>query len=385
MTFALITGTRPEIIKMYPLMRLFDLKGIDYKFIHTGQHHDYELFLKFIEDFNIRKPDHSINLTPSSGSIEQFSEIMPKVGSLLKEIQPSSVIVQGDTNSVVAAALVAIKSKIPLIHLEAGLRSYDWRTPEEYNRIMVDHVSNVLLAPTIQSARNLKNEQVQGSIFMVGNTVIDAVELCLQSDSFRYRHNDNNSENILSKLKLKMDPANCVLLTLHREENVDNRESLKQILSALSDSGLYCICPMHPRTVKRIHEFGLEDLISKNIKVIEPVGYFDFLTLLKICKFVISDSGGVQEEVTSPYINKHALILRSYTERPESVLSGHTVMCEVNYYKIRLSIKKIESGELPEKKVGSPYGNGNSAEKIVEILGKEEPLLPINTKKIVAA
>ena len=205
MTFALITGTRPEIIKMYPLMRLFDLKGIDYKFIHTGQHHDYELFLKFIEDFNIRKPDHSINLTPGSGSIEQFSEIMPKVGSLLKEIQPSSVIVQGDTNSVVAAALAAIKSKIPLIHLEAGLRSYDWRTPEEYNRIMVDHVSNVLLAPTVQSARNLKNEQVQGSIFMVGNTVIDAVELCLQSDSIRYGHNHNNRENILSKIKLKMD------------------------------------------------------------------------------------------------------------------------------------------------------------------------------------
>jgi UDP-N-acetylglucosamine 2-epimerase (non-hydrolysing) len=377
MTFVLITGTRPEIIKMYPLMRLFDLKGIDYKFIHTGQHHDYELFLKFIEDFNIRKPDYSINLTPGSGPIEQFSEMMPKVGSVLKELQPSSVIVQGDTNSVVAATLAAIKSKIPLIHLEAGLRSYDWRTPEEYNRRMVDHVSNVLLAPTLQSVRNLKNEQVQGSIFLVGNTVMDAVGLCFQSDSTKYRHHNNHSnrESILNKIKIKIDPANCVLLTLHREENVDNRDSLKQIFSALSDSGLYCICPMHPRTVKRIHEFGLEDLISKTIKVIEPVGYFDFLTLLKTCRFVISDSGGVQEEVTSPYINKHALVLRRSTERPESVLSGHTVMCDVDYNKIRTSIRKIESGELPEKKVGSPYGSGNSAEKIVEIL-ENEPLLP---------
>ncbi len=192
-----------------------------------------------------------------------------------------------------------------------------------------------------------------------------------------YRHHNNNSNraSILNKIKLKMDPANCVLLTLHREENVDNRDSLKQIFSALSDSGLYCICPMHPRTVKRIHEFGLEDLISKAIKVIEPVGYFDFLTLLKTCRFVISDSGGVQEEVTSPYINKHALVLRKSTERPESVLSGHTVMCDVDYYKIRTSIRKIEAGELPEKKVGSPYGSGNSAEKIVEILEKES-LLP---------
>jgi UDP-N-acetylglucosamine 2-epimerase (non-hydrolysing) len=377
MTFALITGTRPEIIKIYPLMRLFDLKGIDYKFIHTGQHHDYELFLKFIEDFKIRIPDYSINLTPGAGPIEQFSEMISKVGSVLKELQPSSVIVQGDTNSVVVASLAAIKSKIPLIHLEAGLRSYDWRTPEEYNRRMVDHVSNVLLAPTIQSVRNLKNEQVQGSIFMVGNTVMDAVRLCFQSDSNKCRHHNNHSnrESILNKIKIKMDPANCVLLTLHREENVDNRDSLKQIFSALSNSGLYCICPMHPRTVKRIHEFGLEDLISKTIKVIEPVGYFDFLTLLKTCRFVISDSGGVQEEVTSPYINKHALVLRRSTERPESVLSGHTVMCDVDYYKIRTSIRKIESGELPEKKVGSPYGSGNSAEKIVEILEKE-PLLP---------
>ena len=221
---------------------------------------------------------------------------------------------------------------------------------------MVDHVSNVLLAPTIQSVRNLKNEQVQGRIFMVGNTVIDAVGLCLQSDSTEYRHHNNNSNraSILNKIKLKMDPANCVLLTLHREENVDNRDSLKQIFSALSDSGLYCICPMHPRTVKRIHEFGLEDLISKAIKVIEPVGYFDFLTLLKTCRFVISDSGGVQEEVTSPYINKHALVLRKSTERPESVLSGHTVMCDVDYYKIRTSIRKIEAGELPEKKLEVP-------------------------------
>lgn len=382
MTFALITGTRPEIIKMYPLMRLFDLKGIDYKFIHTGQHHDYELFVKFIEDFNVRKPDYSINLTPGSGSIEQLSEMIPKVGSLLKELHPSSVIVQGDTNSVVAATLAAIKSKVPVIHLEAGLRSYDWRTPEEYNRVMVDHVSNVLLAPTIQSARNLQNEQVQGSIFMVGNTVIDAVRLCLQSDGTKHHHNHSNIERILNKIKQKMDPANCVLLTLHREENVDNRDSLKQIFSALSDSGLYCICPMHPRTVKRIHEFGLEDLISNTIKVIEPVGYFDFLALLRICRFVISDSGGVQEEVTSPYINKYALILRSSTERPESVQSGHTVMCEVDYDKIRMSIRKIESGEIPEKKAVCPYGNGNSAEKIIEIL-QNEPLLPLSTKKVV--
>ncbi|MGA9842926.1 MAG: UDP-N-acetylglucosamine 2-epimerase (non-hydrolyzing) [Nitrososphaeraceae archaeon] len=380
MTFALITGTRPEIIKMIPLMKSLDSEGIDYKFIHTGQHHDFELFLKFIEDFNVKMPDYNINLTPSSGSIEQLSEMILKIGRILKELQPSSVIVQGDTNSVVASAFAAIKSRIPLVHVEAGLRSYDWRTPEEHNRRIVDHMSNVLFAPTTQSERNLRNEQVQGRIFMVGNTIVDAVELCMQLMSTKYCYNHSDKESILNKINLKIDPAKCVLLTLHREENVDNRDSLKQILSALADSGLHFVCPMHPRTVKRIHEFGLEDLISTSIKVIEPVGYFDLLTLLKICRFVISDSGGIQEEVTSPHINKHALILRDSTERPESIASGHTIMCPIDYNEIRMSIRKIELGEFPATQDVCPYGDGNSAHKIVEIL--KSPMMPIKCKVV---
>ena len=380
MTFALITGTRPEIIKMIPLMKSLDSEGIDYKFIHTGQHHDFELFLKFIEDFNVKMPDYNINLTPSSGSIEQLSEMILKIGRILKELQPSSVIVQGDTNSVVASAFAAIKSRIPLVHVEAGLRSYDWRTPEEHNRRIVDHMSNVLFAPTTQSERNLRNEQVQGRIFMVGNTIVDAVELCIQLMSTKYCYNHSDKESILNKINLKIDPAKCVLLTLHREENVDNRDSLKQILSALADSGLHFVCPMHPRTVKRIHEFGLEDLISTSIKVIEPVGYFDLLTLLKICRFVISDSGGIQEEVTSPHINKHALILRDSTERPESIASGHTIMCPIDYNEIRMSIRKIELGEFPATQDVCPYGDGNSAHKIVEIL--KSPMMPIKCKVV---
>lgn len=380
MTLALMTGTRPEIIKMFPVMRALDSEGIDYKFIHTGQHHDYELFLKFIEDFDIKMPDYTINLTPSSGSIEQLSEMILKVGSILKGLQPSSVIVQGDTNSVVASAFAAIKSRIPLVHLEAGLRSYDWRTPEEHNRRIVDHISNVLFAPTTQAERNLRNEQVQGRIFMVGNTVVDAVKLCMQMMNTKYCYNHTDKENILNKIKLKIDPTNCVLLTLHREENVDNRNSLKQILSALADSGLHFVCPMHPRTVKRIHEFGLEDLISTTIKVIEPVGYFDLLALLKICRFVISDSGGIQEEITSPYINKHALILRDSTERPESIASGHTIMCPIDYNEIRMSIRKIELGEFPATQDVCPYGDGNSAHKIVDIL--KSPMMTIKCKVV---
>jgi UDP-N-acetylglucosamine 2-epimerase (non-hydrolysing) len=378
MAFALITGTRPEIIKMFPVMRAFYSEGIDYKFIHTGQHHDYELFLKFIEDLNIKIPDYNISLASSSGPIEQLSEMISKIGSVLKEIKPSSVIIQGDTNSVVASGLAAIKSRIPVVHLEAGLRSYDLRTPEEYNRRIVDHMSNVLFAPTIQSERNLEKEQVPGRIFMVGNTIVDAVKLGMQLMSTKRSHMYGIKESILSKIKPTLDPSKCVLLTLHREENVDNQDSLRQILSALTDSGLHYICPMHPRTVKKIHEFGLEGLVSSTVKIIEPVGYFDLLALLKTCRFVISDSGGIQEEVTSPFIDKHALILRNSTERPESVASGHTIMCPIDYNEIKKSIRKIDLGELPKKLNFSPYGDGNSAHKIVEIL--KNPMIPIQCK-----
>jgi len=241
-------------------------------------------------------------------------------------------------------------------------------------------MSNVLFAPTIQSKRNLRKEQVPGSIFTVGNTVIDAVKLGMQMMITRRSYLYGIKESILSKIKPMFDLTECVLLTLHREENVDDRDSLRQILSALADSGLHYICPMHPRTVKKIHEFGLEDLISTTIKIIEPVGYFDLLTLLKTCRFVISDSGGIQEEVTSPLINKHALILRNSTERPESVASGHTIMCPIDYNEIKTSIRKIDLGELPIKQNFSPYGDGDSAHKIVKILMSS--LIPIQCKMV---
>lgn len=380
MTFAVITGTRPEIIKMYPVMRLFELNRIDYEFIHTGQHHDYEMFLKFIKDFKIREPDHSIELAAPSGSVQQFAEMMTKIDDILQQLKPSSVLVVGDTNSVAASALTATKLRIPTIHLEAGLRSYDWRMPEEYNRRMVDHISDMLFSPTTISANNLTNEQVRGTVHVVGNTVMDAVKLCMQSATDYMNYDDySNRGNFLDYVKPKSNnksSSDFALLTLHRQENVDNRDFLKCILTALSASRLNCICPMHPRTVKRIHEFGLENLIPS--EVIAPVGYFDFLRLLKMCKFVITDSGGVQEEITSPYINKHALVIRNSTERPESILSGHAMLCQLDYHHILESIKRVSIMESPKNVC--PYGDGNSAEKMIEIL-VNQPIVPLNAKK----
>jgi UDP-N-acetylglucosamine 2-epimerase (non-hydrolysing) len=366
MTFAIISGTRPEIIKLYPVIRLLDLKKIDYKFIHTGQHYDYELSLKFIDEFKIRKPDYNIKLTTPSGSVQQVSEIMAKISRIFREITPSLVLVEGDTNSVLASALSAVISSIPVGHLEAGLRNCDWKTIEEHNRRIVDHMSDILFAPTMKSARNLNNEQVHGDIFTVGNTVIDAVELCLQSYNNICYDSNSDDNDILQDIKMKRN-SDFVLVTMHRAENVDNRGTLKQILIALSDSGLNYIFPIHPRTLKRIYEFGFENLISDRIKIVKPVGYFNFLRLLKMCRFVITDSGGVQEEITSPHINKHALVLRDSSERSESVQSGHAILCApYESHNILKAIKKIEMMQPPENTY--PYGSGITAEKIIEVL-----------------
>jgi UDP-N-acetylglucosamine 2-epimerase (non-hydrolysing) len=383
MTIAVVSGTRPEIIKLYPLIKLFDQKSIDYKFIHTGQHYDYELSLKFIEEFKIRDPDYRIILTRSAVQAQQVSEIMSKVDNIFQRLNPSLVIIQGDTNSAAASALAAVKSNIPIAHLEAGLRCNDWRMQEEHNRRIVDHISDLLFAPTIDSERNLRTEHVRGKTYVVGNTVIDAVDLCLRSNdsnqiigdnSLNYKNNNGDEDKIQQYIQ-NGGSTDFVLVTMHRPENVDNPAFLKELLIALSQPEIgHTIFPLHPRTLKKIHEFGLEDYIGHTTKVIAPVGYFDFLFLLKMCRFVITDSGGVQEEITSPYINKHALVLRGSTERPESVRSGHAILCGVQqHYEILRAIRKIATAKPPKNDL-RPYGCGNTAEKITEILERENTI-----------
>jgi UDP-N-acetylglucosamine 2-epimerase (non-hydrolysing) len=357
MSLAITTGTRPEIIKQSPVMRLLDSTGIDYKFIHTGQHYDYEMSVKFIEEFGLRKPDYNIVLSSLEPPV-QVSEIMQKLTYCFQDFEANLVLVQGDTNSVLASALAALKSNIPVAHIEAGLRSSDWRSAEEHNRRIVDNISRVLFAPSLEAAQNLRSERVPGEIYHVGNTVLDAVRLSLES-----AYTDGKTEK-------DSNDDNFVLVTLHRAENVDNPETIKSILMALSDSGINFIYPMHPRTRKNIQRFGLERFITPKFRVTEPIGYCEFLDLLRKCKYVITDSGGVQEEITSPFIHKHALVLRDSTERPESLRSGHAILCpSLEYNTVIDAIAKMGClGEIGS--LASPYGCGDSAEKIVEILKK---------------
>ena len=257
--------------------------------------------------------------------------------------------------------------------MESGLRSNDWKTVEEHNRRIVDHISDVLFSPTETSTKNLYGEHVYGEIHTVGNTVIDAINLCLDKSNNRVDPDnliDHSAMEDDQMASLGIDPdftSDFVLVTMHRSENVDDIKHLKQILTALSNSKLTYLFPMHPHTLKRIQEYQLTKDIGKRIKIIPPLGYLDFLKLLQKCRFVITDSGGVQEEITSPLINKRAIILRDCTERPESVESGHSVLCKIEYDAILSEIEKFntEHKSLPNC---SPYGDGDAAIKIVDIL-----------------
>jgi UDP-N-acetylglucosamine 2-epimerase (non-hydrolysing) len=379
MTIALITGTRPEIIKMFPIMNHFDSISIDYKYIHTGQHYDYSLFLKFIEEFGICKPDFLVSINKSN-PVDQVSIIMKQVGIILDKLNPSLVLIEGDTNSVLASALASLKSRIPIAHVESGLRSNDWKTVEEHNRRVVDHISDILFSPTEISTRNLRDEHVYGEIHTVGNTVIDAINLCFGKDFCDDASDKGNTchsnSDIFSSTGIDASVLDdFVLITMHRSENVDDLSNLKKVLTAISDSKLNYIFPMHPHTHKSIEEYGLTRYIGKEIRLIDPLGYLDFLKLLTKCQFVITDSGGIQEEITSPHINKRAIVLRDCTERPESVESGHSVLCKIEHNDILEHIERFRTSDSKMKISVSPYGSGDAAVKIAEILTDNFSLL----------
>jgi len=354
MKTAIIMGTRPEIIKLSPVIRLLNKKNCTT--ILTGQHYNYNLSSQFIQELGIRKPDFSMKIKRSNPS-EQISEIIVKLSKILAKTVPDTLVVQGDTNTVLAAGITSLKSGIPISHIESGLRSFDWRMPEEHNRIAVDHISELLFAPTQNAKKNLVNEHVHGRIFVTGNTVIDAV---------------NKFASISAKKShISFKSKDFVLLTLHRSENVDNRKILSSILKGILNSNEKVIFPIHPRTLKRLHQFDLYNKLknSSNIVMMRSVGYFDMLELMKNCSFIVSDSGGIQEEATSPKIRKKVLVVRKTTDRPEAVKAGIAQVVGLEHSKISSAIRKT-SRDAGIYTKSSPYGKGDAAKKIIKIINK---------------
>jgi UDP-N-acetylglucosamine 2-epimerase (non-hydrolysing) len=354
MKIAIIVGTRPEIIKLAPIIN--NLKKENRSIIFTGQHYDFELSLKFFKELVLPKPDYKLKISRDIPAI-QMGEIISKLEPALSEIKPDTVVVQGDTNTALAGAICSLKKGISISHVESGLRSHDWRMPEEHNRIAIDHISDFLFAATKDSRKNLISEKTHGKIYVTGNTVMDSIKEYIKLAD--------------RKSTLETNQDEFILFTMHRAENVDDKATIKSILDALLESSNKIIFPIHPRTLKRLKQFGQYHRLSesKNVTLLDSVGYFDMLKLMKRCSFIVSDSGGIQEEATSPLIRKKVLVIRKTTDRPEAVKSGFSIVVGTSKNSVLKAIR--ETSKNPAlKNLPSPYGNGQSGHRIVSILKK---------------
>jgi len=358
----IVVGTRPEIIKMAPLIRAMRKRSIPYVFVHCGQHYDYNMSQQFVEELELPPPDYGFKVKAySPGS--QTARILTLVERVVKKTKPQAVLVEGDTNGVLASALAAIKLNVPIGHVEAGLRSFDLRMPEEHNRRLVDHLSRYLFAPTETAKKNLERENVWGNIYLTGNTVIDAV--------VQHMPLAEKKSTILDQIRFKQ----YALATAHRAENVDNPVVLRTFAEAFAEAPLPVVYPIHPRSKKRLRQQKMLKKLAEdeNVQLIEPLGYFDFLMLMKNCKMIITDSGGIQEEATAPPIRKPVLVIRLSTERPEAVEAGFSKVIGVQKQDILSAMDQAlgRKSVLPNL---SPYGNGTAAKKIVEILTRESAM-----------
>jgi UDP-N-acetylglucosamine 2-epimerase (non-hydrolysing) len=357
--YMVVVGTRPEIIKMAPLVRAFKERNLPFVFVHCGQHCDYNMSQQFIEELELPKPDYGFRVKAYSQGY-QTARILTLVERVVKQVQPKIVLVEGDTNGVLASGLAAVKLDVPVGHVEAGLRSFDLRMPEEHNRRLVDHLSKYLFAPTEIARRNLEKESVWGSVYVTGNTVIDAV---LQHMPLAER-----KSSIMDKIRF----GRFALATAHRAENVDDPVVLKNFVEAFAEAPIPVVYPVHPRSRKRLRQQKMWKFLSsaENVQTLGPLGYFDFLVLMKNCEMLITDSGGLQEEATAPPIRKPVLVIRRSTERPEAVEAGFAKVVGVEKQTILAAIEKMlnEKRRLPRT---SPYGNGAAAKEIVRIIMKE--------------
>lgn len=341
----MVCGTRPELIKLAPLIRRF---GEEASVVYTGQHYDRSMYSRIRQD--IAEPGTFVELGLGGGRRgAQLGNAVAALDAHFAAEPPDVVIVQGDTTSALAGALAANANDVPLVHVEAGLRSYDRAMPEEHNRVAIDHLADLCCAPTSINFTNLISEGVAADrITVTGNTVVEALEEALPSH--------DESQKLITALSLHAD--SYVLATVHRPENVDCRENLETILGELARLPLPVVLPLHPRTAKQVAAFGLDHLLTR-LRVIEPQSYKDFLSLARHAAVLVSDSGGVQEEVS--VLKRPVVVVRRSTERPEIegtfgtlVPPGPRVRTEVLRWLDDVSGQRARLAGIP-----SPYGTGS--------------------------
>jgi UDP-N-acetylglucosamine 2-epimerase (non-hydrolysing) len=367
MKIALIVGTRPEIIKVSPLIRYCEKKGIEYFILHTGQHYSSNMDKIFFEELELPAPKHQLNIK-SISPVKQGAHtgnMLIEIEAILLEESPDVVLVHGDTNTALAGALSAAKisttkeysgRNIKLGHIESGLRSYDRSMPEEINRVIVDHLSNVLFPPTPGAVSNLEKEGIPSeNIVVTGNTIVDAV----------YENLEIAERKIDTLSELKIKKKDYILVTVHRQESVDVETRLHNIIEALVkvqvEFDLPVIYPMHPRTSKMIKKFNI--IVPETIRIIRPVGFLEFLQLEDNAKLILTDSGGIQEEAC--ILGVPCVTLRNNTERPETVESGANIIAGYSPENILKCARVMMDKKI---KYNNILGDGNAAKLIIERL-----------------
>jgi len=357
MKFAIIIGTRPEIIKMSPIIRELQRRRdsgapVEYFILHTGQHYSYNMDRVFFEQLNLPQP--KCNLKVGSGThAEETGRMLIGIEKVLVEEEPDIVLVEGDTNTVLAGALAASKLLLRVGHVEAGLRSFDKTMPEEINRVLTDHVSDYLFAPTEVAKSNLLREGIEErKIYVTGNTIVDAVHQNLKL-----------AESVDTISKLGID--RYLLVTLHRQENVDNPNRLRSIMKGLElaseDLNLPVVYPVHPRTRKRLKDNNIA--LSSKLVLLDPVDYLSFLKLESRADLILTDSGGVQEEAC--ILRVPCVTLRDSTERPETVDVGANVLAGALPKSI---LEKARSMIFRRRDWANPFGDGRASQRIVDII-----------------
>jgi UDP-N-acetylglucosamine 2-epimerase (non-hydrolysing) len=347
-------GTRPNLIKITQLDKYFArYPTIEHKLLHTGQHYDYKMNEVFFEELKIRKPDVFLNINQGSQT-EVIARIMVEFEKFILQYKPDLVMVPGDVNSSFACAFVAQRHCIPLAHIESGLRSFDMSMPDEANRILIDALADLFFVTEESGKQNLLREGKDAAkIKFTGNSMIDSLVAFLPAI---------NASPVCEILNAK----DYYLLTFHRPQNVDDRTNLTILVDLIADLGAHkqVVFPVHPRTRKRLEEFGLlKKLNATKILLADPIGYIDFIHLVKNAAAVMTDSGGVQEETT--YLGVPCITVRPSTERPVTISEGTNSLVDLNPTAIKALLRQIESGEY--KKGSIPYlWDGKASERIVE-------------------
>lgn len=351
MKIVTVVGARPQFIKAAPVSRVWRQEGVEV-LVHTGQHYDDNMSAVFFRELDIPEPDY--NLGVSSGSHGwQTGQMLTGIEKILLDEKPDKVLVYGDTNSTLAGALAAVKLHIPVAHVEAGLRSFNRQMPEEHNRVLTDHCSDMLFCPTQTAVDWLAQEGITTGVHLVGDVMYDAV-----------LHNiELARQRLMTLTDLQLEPKNYLLATIHRPYNTDVPKRLQNILTAFVDINAPIIFPVHPRTRQYISALSLETLEGSKVYMVEPVSYLDMLVLEQNARLILTDSGGVQKEAY--FMAVPCVTLRPETEWVETVETGWNLVVDADPERI---VEAANGHFWPTEPPQPIFGDGRAAEKIVDLL-----------------